>query len=141
MSSEESSNMRPGQSMEMEREISDLEQRTRRLAPLYDAARLTCIWGFRGGAALLVLGVVVALVKGEPIGTQADPIGEVLGEVRAGHAAGIIDLAILWFMFIPVVTVVVVAANFWRLGDRRYAFLSLVVLAILGVSVTLALSR
>jgi uncharacterized membrane protein len=133
--------MLPGESMEIEREISELELRTRRLAPLYDAARLTCIWGFRVGAALLVLGVVVALAKGEPIGTQADPFGEVLGEVRAGHAAGIIDLAILWFMFVPVATVVVVAVNFWRLGDRRYALLSLVVLAILGVSVTLALSR
>jgi hypothetical protein len=34
-----------------------------------------------------------------------------------------------------------VAASFWRLGDRRYALLCLVVLAILGASVTLALNR
>jgi uncharacterized membrane protein len=79
--------------------------------------------------------------KGEPIGLEADPIGDVLGAVRAGYASGIIDLAILWFMATPVVTVFVVALSFWRLGDRRYALLSLVVLAILGVSITLALSR
>jgi uncharacterized membrane protein len=41
----------------------------------------------------------------------------------------------------PVATVIVVAANFWRLGDRRYALLSLIVLAILGTSVALALNR
>ena len=130
-----------GPPVAIEREIHELALRTQRLAPLYDAARLTCIWGFRLGAALLALGVAVALVKGEPIGSQADPFGAVLGEVRAGHAAGIIDLAILWFMFTPVATVVVVAASFWRLGDRRYALLCLVVLAILGVSVALALRR
>ena len=120
---------------------AELAARTDRLEPLYDAAVKTLFWGFRLGAALLALGIVVALVKGEPLGHEADPIPEVIGMVRAGHASGIIDLAILWFMLTPVVTVIVVAASFWRLGDRRYALLSLVVLAILGSSVALALNR
>jgi hypothetical protein len=124
-----------------EREIGELARRTLRLAPLYEVARLTCVWGFRLGAALLACGVVVAALKGEPIGRQADPFGAVLGELQAGHAAGIIDLAILWFMFTPLATVIGVAASFWRLGDRRYALLSLVVLVILGISVALALAR
>jgi uncharacterized membrane protein len=125
----------------VERETAELLERTERLAPLYDEARILFTWGFRLGAALLTLGMIVALLKGEPIGLEADPIGDVLGAVRAGYASGIIDLAILWFMATPVVTVFVVALSFWRLGDRRYALLSLVVLAILGVSITLALSR
>jgi hypothetical protein len=125
----------------VERETAELLDRTERLAPLYDEARILFTWGFRLGAALLTIGMIVALVKGEPIGLEADPIGDVLGAVRAGYASGIIDLAILWFMATPVVTVFVVALSFWRLGDRRYALLSLVVLAILGVSITLALSR
>ena len=101
----------------------------------------TLFWGFRLGAALLALGIVVALVKREPLGHEADPIPDVIAMVRAGHASGIIDLAILWFMLTPVATVIVVAASFWRLGDRRYALLSLIVLAILGASVALALNR
>ena len=120
---------------------SELAARTERLAPLYDAAVTTLFWGFRGGAALLALGIVVALIKREPLGTEADPIPDVIAMVGAGHASGIIDLAILWFMLTPVVTVIVVAASFWRLGDRRYALLCLVVLAILGASVALALNR
>jgi uncharacterized membrane protein len=44
-------------------------------------------------------------------------------------------------MGVPVVTVIVAARDFWRLGDRRYALLSLVVLIILGVSIALALNR
>ena len=118
-----------------------LAARTDRLEPLYDAAVKTLFWGFRLGAALLALGIVVALVKGEPLGHEADPIPDVIAMVRAGYASGIIDLAILWFMLTPVVTVIVVAASFWRLGDRRYALLSLIVLAILGASVALALNR
>jgi uncharacterized membrane protein len=119
----------------------DLAARTERLAPLYDAAVKTLFWGFRLGAALLALGIVVALVKREPLGHEADPIPDVIAMLRAGHASGFIDLAILWFMLTPVATVIVVAASFWRLGDRRYALLCLIVLAILGASVTLALNR
>lgn len=122
-------------------ETAALAARTERLAPLYDAAVRTFTWGFRLGAALLAVGIVVALVKGEPLGHEADPFTEVMAAVRAGSAAGIIDLAILWFMLTPVATVIVVAASFWRLGDRRYALLSLVVLTILGASIALALNR
>jgi hypothetical protein len=120
---------------------AELAARTERLEPLYDAAVKTLFWGFRLGAALLALGVVVALVKREPLGREADPIPDVIAMVRAGYASGIIDLAILWFMLTPVATVIVVAATFWRLGDRRYALLCLIVLAILGASVALALNR
>jgi uncharacterized oligopeptide transporter (OPT) family protein len=122
-------------------DTGELAARTERLEPLYDAAVKTLFWGFRLGAALLALGIVVSLFKREPLGREADPLPEVVAMVRAGYASGIIDLAILWFMLTPVVTVIVVAASFWRLGDRRYALLSLIVLAILGGSVALALNR
>lgn len=125
----------------VEIEVGILAARTERLTPLYESAVRTFVWGFRLGAALLAVGLVVALLKGEPLGREADPISEVLAEVRAGHAAGIIDLAILWFMMTPVAATVVVAVSFWRLGDRRYAALSLAVLAVLGVSIALALNR
>jgi uncharacterized membrane protein len=120
---------------------AELVARTERLEPLYDAAVKTLFWGFRLGAALLALGIVMALVKREPLGHEADPIPDVIATVRAGYASGIIDLAILWFMLTPVATVIVVAVSFWRLGDRRYALLCLIVLAILGASVALALNR
>ena len=125
----------------VEVETAILAARTERLAPLYDAAVRTFVWGFRIGAALLALGVLLALVKGEPLERETDPISEVLAEVLAGNASGVIDLAILWFMMTPVAATVVAAVSFWRLGDRRYAVLSLVVLVILGTSIALALNR
>jgi uncharacterized membrane protein len=58
-----------------------------------------------------------------------------------GKAAGIIDLAILALMITPLATVITVAAGFFRAGDRRYGWLSVLVLGILGISVVLSLLR
>jgi uncharacterized membrane protein len=118
-----------------------LEERTERLTPLYDTALRIFTWGFRIGAVLLILGIVLTLVQGQRLAGEAAPFSVVLSLLLAGNAAGVIDLAIIWFMFVPVVAVVAVAAAFWRMGDRRYAALSLVVLAILGASIALALTR
>jgi uncharacterized membrane protein len=118
-----------------------LEERTERLAPLYDTALRIFFWGFRIGAVLLAAGIVLTFVQGQQLATEAAPFSVVLSLVLSGNAAGVIDLAIIWFMIVPVVAVVAVAAAFWRMGDRRYAALSLIVLAILGASIALALAR
>ncbi len=114
-------------------------RRTGELAPLYAAAGATLTWGFRVGAALLAAGIVLALARREPLNREANPFSDVLPAVLDGRAAGVVDLAILWLMVVPVGAVVVVAGGFFRLGDRRYALLSLLVLAVLGVSIALAL--
>lgn len=108
------------------------------LAPLYGAAVAVLTWGFRLGAALLVVGLVVALARREELNRSADPFAEVLPAVFDGRAAGVVDLAIIWLMGTPVAAVLVVAGGFFRLGDRRYGLLSLLVLAILGGSIALA---
>ena len=108
------------------------------LRPLYGAATAVLAWGFRLGALLLAAGLVLALIRREPLNRSADPFSEVLPTVRAGEAAGVVDLAIIWFMLTPVAVVAVVAVGFWRAGDRAYALLSLLVLAVLGTSIVLA---
>ena len=125
----------------IEQETAELMRRTELLSPLYDLSRSIFVWGFRIGAVLLMLGVLLAIGTGEPIGRVADPMGDIPGAVLAGKASGVIDLAILWFMATPVVTVIAVAVGFLRLGDRRYALLSLIVLIILGASIALSLLR
>lgn len=114
---------------------------TAALDPIYDAAIRTVTWGFRSGAALLAVGIAFSLVQRDPLGTVAEPFDEVVPSVLKGEAAGIIDLAILWMVSTPVVTVVVMIVGFLRLGDRRYALFSLVALAVLGISIGLALRR
>jgi uncharacterized membrane protein len=125
----------------IDQETAELVRRTELLAPLYALSRTIFVWGFRIGAALLVLGLVMAIVTNQPIGRVADPLAGIPAAVLAGQASGVIDLAIFWFMATPVVTVVAVAIGFLRLGDRRYALLSLIVLIILGASIALSLLR
>jgi len=117
------------------------DHRTAELAPLYAAATATLTWGFRLAAVLLAAGLVLAVVRQEPLGREAEPLGDILPAVLDGKAAGLVDVAILWLVATPVAVVLVVAVGFARLGDRRYAALSLLVLAVLGVSIALALTR
>lgn len=111
------------------------------LAPIYRNAIRVLSAGFKAGASLLAVGLVVALIRGEELRDQVDPFADVPGAILDGKAAGIVDLAILALMATPLATVIVVATGFFRVGDRRYGLLSLLVLGILCVSVVLSLIR
>jgi uncharacterized membrane protein len=111
------------------------------LAPLARGVTAALTWGFRIGAALLAVGVALAVLRREPLNREAEPFVEVLPAVLEGSAAGVVDLAILWLMTTPVLAVVALLVGFLRLGDRRYAVLSLLVLLVLGISIGLALRR
>lgn len=116
-----------------------LRRRYDELAPLHRAAIAVLTWGFRIGAALLTLGLIFSLIRREALNTVSEPFVDVLPGVVRGDPAGVVDLAILWFMITPVITVIVVGLGFLRLKDYRYAALSLLVLAVLGASIWLAL--
>ena len=118
-----------------------LALRTGELTPLYRSAILVLIWGFRLSAVLLTCGLVVAAIKSEALETKADTFADVLPAIFDGKASGIVDLAILAMMATPVATVLTVAIGFFRIGDRRFGALSLVVLAVLAVSISLAIFR
>jgi len=111
------------------------------IVPVYRAAIRVLTWGFRTGAGILLLGLVVSLIKREALNTQVDPFADILPTLFDGKPAAIIDLAILTFMATPLLTVVVVAIGFMRAGDRRYGMLSFIVLGVLCISVTLSLLR
>lgn len=120
---------------------SGLISRARELDPLYRAAEVTLRVGFRGGALLLALGVLLAVLRQEPLDHHVKPFPGVVPSALSGEVGGIIDLAILWIVATPVVTVLVVAIGFLRIGDRRFVVLSLLALAVLGISMTLALTK
>ena len=113
---------------------SPLHLRQQELDPVYAALRALLVWGFRIGAALLLLGIALSVVTGEPLHQAADPFRDVVPAVLAGKAAGVVDLAILWLMTVPVLAVILVAAGFARIGDWRYAVASALVLATLAAS-------
>jgi uncharacterized membrane protein len=121
--------------------ITNTEPHDEQLAPVYRAAITVMTWGFRVGAAILVLGLAVAAAKRESLQHKVDPFVDIIPKILDGKAAGIIDLAIVVLMATPLLTVVTVAVTFRRVGDRRYAMISFMVLGILAISVLLSLLR
>lgn len=111
------------------------------LAPVFRIAATVMTWGFRTGAALLVVGLALAAAKRDPLGHEVDPFLDIIPAILDGNPAGIIDLAIVVLMATPLLTVIVVAIAFQRIGDRRYAVVSYLVLAVLAISVLLSLLR
>lgn len=120
---------------------ADAGEQTRELTPVYEVARTTLTWGFRIGAAFLTVGIVVALIRQEPLRSEAQPLPEIIPALLDGRASALVELAIVTIIGTPVVAALVIAAGFFRIGDRLYALLSLLVLAILGTSISLALLR
>jgi hypothetical protein len=116
-------------------------RRSERLEPVYASTRFTLTWSFRIGAALLLVGIVLALIQQQPLNHVTEGFDEVFPSVLRGDAAGVVDLAILWLMASPVFAVLVITAGFFRLGERKYALISVLVLAVLGASIALALAR
>jgi uncharacterized membrane protein len=125
----------------MSASITDTEPRDEQLAPVYRAAITVMTWGFRVAATLLILGLTVAAAKRESLQHSVDPFVDIIPKILDGKATGIIDLAIVAIMATPLLTVVTVAVTFQRVGDRRYAMISYMVLGILAISVLLSLLR
>jgi uncharacterized membrane protein len=121
--------------------IADAGEQTAELAIVYDAARTTLTWGFRIGAAFLAAGIVVALTRQEALRSEAEPLAEIIPALFDGRASALVELAILSIISTPVIAALVIALGFFRIGDKLYGLLSLLVLAILGTSISLALLR
>jgi uncharacterized membrane protein len=119
----------------------DYAERARELSPIYRSAITVLTWGFRLGASVLTVGLVVAAIKGEPLKRKAESFPDILPAVFDGKASGIVDLAILCMVATPVAAVVAVAIGFFRIGDRRYGALSIGVLCDLAVSISLSVFR
>lgn len=103
--------------------------------PVALAAIATLNWGFRIAAALLLLGVGFSLARQDALDSELPTIGSLLDEVTALHGAGFIGLSILTIVVTPVFTTLSISLGFFRIGNRRYGVLTLIVLAILAASI------
>ena len=109
--------------------------------PIRLAAANTLMWGFRVTVAILAVGLAVTLLRGHDLETQATDFTDIIPGLLDGEGSAIVSLAILTMMITPVVTVIVTAWGFFRIGDRRYGRISLVVLGVLAISIIAAFLR
>lgn len=97
--------------------------------------------GFLVAAVLLVAGVAWSLVERRPLDERVISFADLPSAISDGDPSAVIDLGILALMITPVVLVIVIARDFYELGERRYTIASLLVLAVLTTSIVISLFR
>jgi uncharacterized membrane protein len=118
-----------------------MDDETRREEIVYENAIKSLRYGFYIAASVFVVGVAWSIAKRQELATTVLPFQDIPGELLDGNPAAVIDLSILALMLTPVATVLIIATNFYRLNERRYAVFALLVLVTLAVSIALSLFR
>lgn len=100
----------------------------------------TLRWGSYLSALLLAVGVVwVALDPSVPIQVGPGIPFRILGEQLAtGNPYALMQLGLLVLLATPLLRVVVAAGTFWRIRERRYTVVALLVLLSVAASVWLS---
>ncbi len=117
------------------------EQHIPREDAIYTAAARSLRIGFVLTAIVLGVGIAWSLIDRHPLSSEVLPFREIPGALADGDPSAVIDIAILLMMLTPVFTVLTIALNFSRLGERKFVSLSLGVLAILVTSIVISLLR
>ncbi len=120
--------------MDVERTAGEHDQ-----ARLRELAARVLETGFRVAVVIMAAGLVLAVIRQEPLpSTLEGPADIARGFVRADPEA-IVGLGIVSIILTPFVSTLVIAMTFYRQGNRRYALISSLVLAILLTSIGLSL--
>lgn len=108
---------------------------------IFDRAIQILRAGFAISAVLLAAGIVWSLIDRRELGTRLLPFQKLPRAIVDGDPAAIIDLGILAMMLTPVVLTLAIAWEFSKLGERRFAIASLLVLGVLVISIAISLVR
>ncbi len=95
--------------------------------------------GFQIGIFLLLAGLILAAIEGEPLSRTVAKPAEIVQAVSDLEADGVIDLAILWMITVPIIAAAAIVIAFLRAREWRYAVTTLLVLAVLAFSIGLAI--
>lgn len=106
----------------------------------HDVARVLKT-GFRIAAALMATGLLIALIRQEPLRTEVDPISMIPSRLADLRSSAFIDLAIIGIMLTPLASLVAILRRMLDAGDRQFAAYTLGVLVILGTSIAISLTR
>lgn len=106
---------------------------------LYRRTALILWGGFLIASGLILLGMLLALVRGQELGAAAVEIGDLPGELRRLSARGVVSLGILALLASPLAHVLAAAFTFAQQRDWLYVGICVTLVAILVASVVVAL--
>lgn len=96
-------------------------------------------WGFRISATLIVIGIIRALIERQPLDSHLATPGELLHGLRTATSGSLLALGIIAMVMTPLVSSFTIALTFFQQHDARYGRFTLLVLLILGISISLSL--
>jgi uncharacterized membrane protein len=108
---------------------------------MYHAVAQVLRTGFRIAAGLILAGLVIALVRQQPLKSEVDPISKIPDALVHLHSSAFIDLGIIGIMLTPLASVFTILRTFIARDDRTFAMYTLGVLVILSASIALSLLR
>ena len=94
--------------------------------------RYTLRAGVSMSTILLIVGLFIVLVRGTPRPEVPPPLNEILRLASTGNEVSLLYLGLLLLMITPVALVTMLAYGYARIGWRRFALVSLLVLFLLG---------
>lgn len=94
--------------------------------------------GWRLSFALIIVGLIIAILRDEPLSTELGTFGHIFDELITGHSNGFLGIGILVMILSPIVASATIAINFFRIGDRRYGAITTAVFVILMISIALS---
>jgi uncharacterized membrane protein len=102
---------------------------------LNDAVHRILVVGLVVSTALLLSGLILALLSGQPLPTTMLPLSEAWQQALALQPAGLLSLGLLALLITPIVRVIGSAIVFTWERDWLYTTITLTVLAVMIVSV------
>jgi uncharacterized membrane protein len=99
----------------------------------------TLLAGVSISATLLVVGLSIVLARGTPRPEVAPPLSEILRQAFMANGVDLIYLGLLLLMITPVARVMMLVYGYARIGWRRFALVSLLVLLLLGTGFALGI--
>lgn len=97
--------------------------------------------GFAVSGILLIIGIVWSVAERRAPDERVLAFRDLPAAIRDGDPTSVIDLGIIAMLVTPVILVLLVAWDFYKLNERRFAVASLLVLAVLATSITISLLR
>lgn len=96
-------------------------------------------WGFRMSAALILIGIARSLIDRQPLDSHLATPRELVAGLRTATPGSFLALGIITMILTPLVSCLTIAATFFQQHDARYGRFTVLVLLILGLSLSLTL--
>jgi uncharacterized membrane protein len=108
-------------------------------SPVAERSSTVLDWGFRVSATLIVIGLIRALIDRQPLDSHLAAPDELLDGVTSATSSSFLALGIIAMVLTPLVSSFMIAITFFQQHDVRYGRLTVLVLLILGLSISLSL--